>query len=247
MAISFEHLSTPINLDLKIDSKPMEIEKNNPSSKDVHQSVKSQEVRSFFMPNVGRSLFKRASIAHTEGNVQRSSRESQSEKLIFGVPSLRCSVSINQGPEYNDCLAKGAMFMPRDQGKNIESTDSPLDFELKNNEFNSSDRLQKMGAVFKESRFSSDNFNVHIDGCLSTAQTFGRNSYVEDAPKFQMGGFFGQSNQTNAFPLSTRLHGKRNSVTVGDSDINLKTPMSLDPLIYSKAEDRPMNLVSPEV
>jgi hypothetical protein len=227
----------------------METEKNNPSSKDVHQSVKKQEVRSFVMPNVGQSLLKRASIAHTEGNVRKSYSESQPEKLIIGVPSLRWSASINQGPEleYNDYLAKGAMFMPRDQGKNIESTDSPLDFELKNNDFNSSDRLQKIGAVFKESRFSPDNFNVHIDGGLSTAQTFGRNSYVEDTPKFQMGGFFGQSNQTNVFPLSTRLHGKRNSVMVGDSDINLKTPMSLDPLIYSKAEDHPMNLISPEV
>jgi hypothetical protein len=32
----------------------------------------------------------------------------------------------------------------------------------------------------------------------------------------------------------------------GDSDTNLKTPMDLQPLIYSKAEDRPMNSISPE-
>lgn len=136
--------------------------------------------------------------------------------------------------------------MPRDQGKNIESTDSAFDFEPKNNDFNSSDRLQKMEAVFKESRFSPENSNVHIDGCFSTAQTFGRNSHVEHAPKFQIGGFFGQNNQTNAFPLSTRLHGNRNSVIEGDSDTNLKTPMGLHPLIYSKTEDRPVNSISPE-
>jgi hypothetical protein len=73
-ADSSKHLSTSRNLDLKIDSNPIETEKNNLSSKDVHQSVKSQEVRSFFMPNVGRSLIKKASIAHTEGNVRRSSK-----------------------------------------------------------------------------------------------------------------------------------------------------------------------------
>jgi hypothetical protein len=88
-ADSSKHLSNSRNLDLKIDSNPMETEKNNPRSKDVHQSVKTQEVRSFFMPNVGRSLLKKASIAHTEGNVRRSSKESQPEKLIFGVQTLR--------------------------------------------------------------------------------------------------------------------------------------------------------------
>jgi hypothetical protein len=222
----------------------METEQNNPSSKDVNQSVKSPKVRPLVTQNIGKSLLKRASIAHTEGNVRKGTNYNQPDKLISGVPSLRCSVSINPGSEleYNDYLTKRAMFMSPDQGKNIESIDSLSDSELQKNGNKSSDTPQKMGTVFKGSRFSPDNFNVHIDGGLSMAQTFGRNSYRDETPKFQMGGMFGHGYQTGTFPLSKGLHGKRNSVTVGDSDKCLKPTMSLLPLTHSKAEDRPRSI-----